>query len=372
MKENNEVLKDNDISLFHKSTNKNSQKNSIDDSMENDINFSTQYHSSNNEKKFDQKLINDYIKSKSESYLKKKIQRNVIENQEENEYESLFSEDKFKIPKASYNDLFNDSPPFNNTFFEYENKNQCLFEFDSNPSEYLINNNNIDNINNINNNNNINLLFQFNYKRYKQNYYKNYINYIFIEPDIIPLEYIINNDNNKPMIKTLSYIIDISFENENDLIKIQNGIIFENLWNFLTNSKNQENIIFKYNIRKFMPDLMSSVFKIFCSNVILDGVNSFEEIEKNKLKKIDNDLINNKIKGDFNLTYFVQFLYSILSNDSKYKNNNIEKIQNIFNSNKTDKKHLELIEFLKLKVIDIINIIRYNNNDKLVKLKKNF
>ena len=119
-----------------------------------------------------------------------------------------------------------------------------------------------------------------------------------------------------------------------------------------------------------MPDLMSSVFKTFCSNVILDGVNSFEEMEKNKLKKIDNDLINNKIKGDFNLTYFVQFLYSILSNDSKYKNNNKEKIQNIFNSNKTDKKHLELIEFLKLKVKDIINIIRYKNDDKTGKIEE--
>ena len=241
MKENKEVLKDNDISLFHKSTNKNSQKNAIDDSMENDINFNTQYHSSNNEQKFDQKMINNYNKSKSDSYLKKKIKRNVIENQEENDSESLFIGDHYKIPRTSYKDLFNDSPPFNNSLFEYENKNQCSFEFDSNPSEYLINNNNIDNINNINNNsinyninninnnnnnnnNNINLfyinlLFQFNYKHYKQNYYKNYINYIFIEPDIISLEYIINNDNNKPMIKTLSYIMDISFENENDLKK---------------------------------------------------------------------------------------------------------------------------------------------------------
>ena len=100
-----------------------------------------------------------------------------------------------------------------------------------------------------------------------------------------------------------------------------------------------------------MPAEMIDLIKTFLLNVIIDTINSFEEMEKSKIKKIDNDLINNQIKSDFNSVYFDMPLFLILSNDSKYKNSknsknlNKESILTILNSKVNSKEHLELIKY---------------------------
>ena len=248
------------------------------------------------------------------------------------------------------------------------NINNHIISNNNNNIKNAINNDIIDIINNKIKNNNknkdskyIESLNPFNYTHYEQNYYYYYKHYMTIKPKFITIEYIISD---KKLFKELTKITGIYFENENDLItKIKSGIIYQNLMNYLTKGEKKNNIIVEYGIKKFMPAEMIDVIKTILLNVIIEITNSFEEMKKNnkEIKKIDNDLINNKIKAHFNCVLFDMPLFLIVSNDSKYKNAknlNKETILNILNSKKESKDLLELIKYLILKVKDILDIIR--------------
>ena len=248
------------------------------------------------------------------------------------------------------------------------NINNHIISNNNNNIKNAINNDIIDIINNKIKNNNknkdskyIESLNPFNYTHYEQNYYYYYKHYMTIKPKFITIEYIISD---KKLFKELTKITGIYFENENDLItKIKSGIIYQNLMNYLTKGEKKNNIIVEYGIKKFMPAEMIDVIKTILLNIIIEITNSFEEMKKNnkEIKKIDNDLINNKIKAHFNCVLFDMPLFLIVSNDSKYKNAknlNKENILNILNSKKESKDLLELIKYLILKVKDILDIIR--------------
>ena len=248
------------------------------------------------------------------------------------------------------------------------NINNHIISNNNNNIKNAINNDIIDIINNKIKNNNknkdskyIESLNPFNYTHFEQNYYYYYKHYMTIKPKFITIEYIISD---KKLFKELTKITGIYFENENDLIKkIKSGIIYQNLMNYLTKGEKKNNIIVEYGIKKFMPAEMIDVIKTILLNIIIEITNSFEEMKKNnkEIKKIDNDLINNKIKAHFNCVLFDMPLFLIVSNDSKYKNAknlNKETILNILNSKKESKDLLELIKYLILKVKDILDIIR--------------
>ena len=249
-------------------------------------------------------------------------------------------------------------------------------KYNNNINKNIINNFNINN-NKMNLNLNINFsdknnLKIFNYNTYKNIYYHIYKDYKFEEPTFVDLKKIIYDKNNKSLIENISKEIGIFFGSENELKKIENGIIFKNLLNFLTQKKNEDkdNIIYKYKIRKFMIDGMSTKIKTFLLKQIIEHINSFEEMKNKEIKVLDIDLINNKIKGDFNYVYLHQYIYSIVANESKYKNNNCENIKNILNSNKKKSNNSKLVEHLYLTVKDYLDIIRYKKIDKTKKMKE--
>ena len=198
-----------------------------------------------------------------------------------------------------------------------------------------------------------------------ENYVKICHNRPFEEPPLINLKNILDDKNNKSMIEKLGKQINICFDNDN-LLKIENGIIFKNLLNYLTKSKKKNGDVEM--IRKFMPDKMSIKIKTFLLKQIVDDINSFEEMKNNKIIVLNAELINKEIKGDFNYFYFSQHIYSIISNESKYKNNNYEIIENIL---KTEKDS-ELVKHLKFKIKDYLDIIRYKKTDKTDKIDDSY
>ena len=190
-----------------------------------------------------------------------------------------------------------------------------------------------------------------------KNYVKICHNRPFEEPPLINLKNILDDKNNKSMIEKLGKQINICFDNDN-LLKIENGIIFKNLLNYLTKSKKKNGGVEM--IRKFMPDEMSIKIKTFLLKQIIDNINSFEEMKNNKIIVLNAELINKEIKGDFNYLYFSQYIYSIISNESKYKNNNYKIIEDILKKEKDS----GLVKHLKFTIKDYLDIIRYKKTDK--------
>ena len=375
------------------------KKNSNRDSVSNENQFKNTEicEDSDNNSSFNNDMIENYNINLNPSLL------DLFDNNNYNNYNS-FNNDDTKNDNNNDNDTINDNNNNNNNYNNNNNNNNNnniiiiiinkitkifinninnhIISKNNNNIKNAINNHIIDKINNkINNKNknkdreNIELLKPYNYKHYEKHYYYYYKNYMIIKPEYKTIEYIISDNNNKLMINILTSIMGISFQNENDLIKeINNGIIYQNFMNYVTKTKNNDNIIFKNDIKKFMPAEMIDLIKTFLLNVIIDTINAFEEMEKSKIKKIDNDLINNQIKSDFNSVYFDMPLFLILSNDSKYKNSknsknlNKESILTILNSKVNSKEHLELIKYLNLKVKDIMDIIRYIKIDPTGKI----
>ena len=254
---------------------------------------------------------------------------------------------------------------------------------DQNKNTSINNNLNIEKSNNnININEQIsdkNELEIFNYITFKAEYKKKYKNYKFKEPPFINLEHILDDNNNKSMIENLSKN-GILIEKKN-LSKIKEGIIFKNLANFLEHKKKEGNTVNQSDyssitiIRIFMPDNMSTKIKTFLSNQIIVRINSFEEMEK-KILVLKAELINKQIKGDFNYIYLDKNIYSIISNDSKYNNYdynyNYKIVSELLQKNKAIEEPSEIVEFLKLKVKDVLDIIRYKSkiDDKTNIIKK--
>ena len=343
---------------------------------------------------FDDKNIHKYNKDdelKSTKLLTKKIKRNNLENSQESyssdlefcHSESFNNEDPFNIQfNLKKSDLSNkisiDNELKNNLITEYDNNLQNLFGFDPNSSILLKNLQDKKEINKINiNNNNLNiniicsdnLIKIYNYNEYKNKYYQIYKDYIFEEPPFIDLKTIINDKNNESMIENLGNELGIFF---GDLIIIEKGFIFRNLSNFLRKIKNEDNsnIIYKYKIRKFMIDEMSNKIKTFLLKQIIEHINSFEEMENDQIKILDFDVINNKIKGDFNYVYLFQYIYSILSNESKYKNNNREIIEKKLKAFNEKGDYSKLVEYLHYTVKDYLDMIRYKKIDETKKMKE--
>ena len=350
---------------------------------------------------FDDKNIHKYNiddELKSIKLLTKKIKRNDFENSQESDSsdlefchsESFNNEDPFNIQfNLKKSDLSNkisiNNELKNNLITEYDNNLQNLFGFDPNSSILLknlqdkkeinkININNKINKDNINNKNltincSDNFIEIYNYNNYKNKYYHIYKDYKFEEPPFIDLKTIINDKNNESMIENLGNELGIFF---GDLIIIEKGFIFENLSNFLRKIKNEDNsnIIYKYKIRKFMIDEMSNKIKTFLLKQIIEHINSFEEMENDQIKILDIDVINNKIKGDFNYVYLFQYIYSILSNESKYKNNNREIIEKKLKDFNEKGDYSKLVEYLHYTVKDYLDMIRYKKIDETKKMKE--
>ena len=118
---------------------------------------------------------------------------------------------------------------------------------------------------------------------------------------------------------------------------------------------------------------MVTKIKTNLSRSYIEATNSFQELNKRKITTITKDLINTRIKAEFNLIYLKQPLYSILSNESTEGNRNqliIEDIMNIRN-----KSGQPIIEHLNLSIQNCLDIFRYkieNNyfNYKLLEFLK--
>ena len=217
--------------------------------------------------------------------------------------------------------------------------------------------------------------FYFDY--YKDNYHL-FQNYNFSEPNFMSLEIIMFN--HKPMFNNLCKKPYKIFENINEIKYIaKKGKFTKKLSNFLNRKKNNENIeknvenekldeslqkiyndIFEKNII-YRPDDMSRRIKVFVLKKIINYFNSIEN-RKNEIQILDYQLINEQLNRNFNLIYFDQHLYSILSNKSNKEKEikNYEIIKKIIDSYNDKKEKSDDIEFLCLKFIDCFDIFRYN------------
>ena len=194
-------------------------------------------------------------------------------------------------------------------------------------------------------------LYKFNYEYFKNNY-KEFEQNKFEEPKFISIYEILGN-HREEISELWNNQIKI-FDDESDLINIvKNGKICGNVINFLT-----EYYKFNDEKRRFHPDKMINKIKTAFNESIRDYINSFKEM-KYKISKLKKNLINNAIKSDFNLNYLRQPLYSILSNDSNESNrkSNYEKI--LINLNNINKDNSNLMEYLRLKIQDYLDIFRY-------------
>ena len=279
---------------------------------------------------------------------------------------------QIEIPKeSSYNPTFENTPKYPSPPKNSQDKN-----YNHNNNIFINNNWNIEKSNNNNINEQIsekNELKSFNYYTYKDEYQTNYINYPFKEPPFINLEHILDDSKNKPMIKNLGKI-GILIKKEN-LQKINEGIIFKNLSNFLED--NEDSIVEQYNynsiiIRRFMPDEMSTKIKTFLLKQIIDHINSFEEMKGRQILVPKAELINKKIKADFNYIYMEQNIYSIISNEPKNVENNYKIVRELLQKNNKKEKKSKLLEYLNLEVKDYLDIIRYKSkkNNITSKIKK--
>ena len=220
-------------------------------------------------------------------------------------------------------------------------------------------------------------LSQYNYNIYKD---KNHLfqNYKFNKPSFISFGKIISN--NKSMIENLCGFNKI-FKNVNEIKKKKkNGKFYNHLLNILNeenpeneikenieNEKLDERLQEKYNIifekNLYRPDNMARKIKIFTLEKIINYFNSIEN-GINEIKKLDYHQINEHMKRDFNLVYFDQYLYSILSNESNSENDNYKIIKRIIDSFNEKKEEKFCLRFLCLKYIDCFDIIRYNTRYK--------
>lgn len=216
---------------------------------------------------------------------------------------------------------------------------------------------------------NDNILFKFNYYYFRKHYYTKYEECIFNEPHFISMKKIIK--------KYQKYINELwngdkkIYNNKYELIYIhknsKNYIIYKNILEFLKNKKGGTK---KEKLKRGLdPDEMLTKIKTYILQKIITFINTFEDLKNSPIETIQKNLINNKIKSDFNLIYLKQHLYSILSNDSSSicKYSNCDKIKKIlFSCNKEKEK-----EFLNLTIQDCLDIFRYKCKDKKIEINLN-
>ena len=133
--------------------------------------------------------------------------------------------------------------------------------------------------------------------------------------------------------KNFNYLLNILKGKKNDKNEYKENIENEKLDIRLEEIYNK---IFKK--RFYMPDDMSTKIKVFLLQEIINYFNSIEN-GKYEIKKLDYHLINEQVNRDFNLIYFTQYLFSILSNRSKYKNDNYKIIKEIIDLYNEKKKN---------------------------------
>ena len=168
----------------------------------------------------------------------------------------------------------------------------------------------------------------FNYEIFNENGNKDKSNK-FDEPLFISFEYILKHY--KKYIEKLWSKENQIFKDENDLKNtLKNGKIYQNVFIYL--SKDNWN---KAEKRKFDADGMIKKIKTQLLESIRNYINSFDVMKYCEIYKLKKDLINDRIKANFNLIYLTQELYNILSNDSSNKNHNSnkDKILEIKNQN---------------------------------------
>jgi len=208
-----------------------------------------------------------------------------------------------------------------------------------------------------------NKITPFNYDFYKNNY-KEFKQYKFEEPEFISINEI--SDNYKEEISKLWDDKTKIFNNELDLKNtVKNGKICRNSEKFLT-------VNYKLNNekRRFHPYQMITKIKTAFNKSIRDYINSFKEMEY-KISKIKKNLINNKINSDFNLTYLMKPLSTILSNESNETNkkSNYDIILFITASYNINKNYSTLKKQLSLTVQEYLDIFRYKKPNNQFKIK---
>ena len=193
---------------------------------------------------------------------------------------------------------------------------------------------------------------KFNIDNYKKNESKEKneikniknINYISIED-------IVNNCDKAEFQRLYDWKI---FKDGEDLIDtVNNGLISKNIINILNRKENS------MKIKVFSINNMLNIIKTFLINSILFSLNKRYTIKNDKIleiKKIDKTKINTQINKNFNLEYLEKNLISIFSNDD----NNEKIFKDISEEyNRNNNQYSDLVEHLKLKIIDCLNIIRY-------------
>ena len=264
-----------------------------------------------------------------------------------NEYDKYFSPNRFlgnkrDIFKQDFENSFKDvfAPPKNNYDFNDQKENEeIIYE----KMEINI----------------------FNYEKNKNDEFNEEFKIEFI-----PLKNIIQSYENH--IKGLWNDQPKIFENKDKLLEIEknnNYKIYFNTSNYLNEIKNTN----KNENRKYDTDEMITKIKTNLSRSYIEATNSFPELQSRKITIIRKDLINTKIKANFNLIYLKQPLYSILSNESTDRNRNQKIIEDIMND--INKSGQPIIEHLNLSVQNCLDIFRYkieNNyfNYKLLEFLK--
>ena len=200
----------------------------------------------------------------------------------------------------------------------------------------------------------------FNYENYTEFSYENNKDF---KIEFIPLKNIIQTYENE--IKGLWNDKEKIFENKERLLKIENNNskIYSNTSKYLNENKGIE----KNDKRKYDTDEMICKIKSNLSHSYIEATNSFQELKLRPISAINKNLINTKIKADFNLIYLKQPLYSILSNESTEGNSNKIVIEKIMNDR--NKRNQPIIKHLNLTIQNCLDIFRYKEKNNIFKYK---
>ena len=151
------------------------------------------------------------------------------------------------------------------------------------------------------------------------------------------------------------------FEDENDLINMENEKNVRNILNYFEGKKN------KCSKKELREDSLILRIKTKLLDFIYDSVNSFDDLKNNKLSKPSKEKINKPIIAIFNLEYLRQSIFSIILNGSKaYENGNYKIIETIIKEYNENKAHNDLINHFHLSVQDCLDIFR---NKKEIQIK---
>ena len=122
---------------------------------------------------------------------------------------------------------------------------------------------------------------------------------------------------------------------------------------------------------KFREDNIMRKIKYNISEYIIDKLNSSLKNKKKNFRKLDSCL-NEKLKKDFNINLMERTIMDILLNfplNNKYKKD-IDSNKTLINKILEENREIQVINILNMKYIDIINEIRYDEENLYFFLEK--